>query len=181
MIRTRVGYAGGSKENPTYHNLAGHTETVEVDFDPAAVSYEELLAVFWRSHNPVSPPYSTQYKSVIFYHNEAQKKLAEESRAREAQRRDRIIQTEIQPFTGFYLAEDYHQKYYLQARPDLARELQAVYPDAGDFVNSTAVARLNGYVGGNGSPETLELEINSYGLSPEARQRLRDLVGRGVK
>jgi methionine-S-sulfoxide reductase len=172
-----VGYAGGSKENPTYHSLGGHSETVEIDYDPSRISYAELLDIFWRSHNPTSAPYSTQYKSAIFYHDEEQKRLAEESKADEEQKRSRIIQTEIIPFTRFYLAEDYHQKYYLRARPDLANELHAVYPDLTDYVNSTAVARLNGYIGGNGDRETLQRELDSYGLSSQGKQRLLDLVG----
>jgi len=177
VIRTRVGYAGGSKENPTYYDLGLHSETVQIDFDPSRISYQDLLDIFWRSHNPTSAPYSIQYKSIIFYHDEEQKRLAEESKALEEQSRGRKIQTEIVPFDRFYLAEDYHQKYYLRARPDLANELHAVYPDLNDYINSTAVARLNGYVGGNGDRETLQRELDSYGLSPQGKQRLLDLVG----
>ncbi len=176
MIRTRVGYAGGNKENPNYYDLGTHSETVQIDFDPTRVSYEELLAVFWHSHNPTSPPFSTQYKSVIFYQDEEQKRLAEESKAREEERLGKIIQTELVPFTEFHLAEDYHQKYYLRSRPDLGSELYAIYPDINDYTNSTALARLNGYVGGNGDIEMLQLEIDSYGLSPEGKQRLLNLV-----
>ena len=172
MIRTRVGYAGGSKENPTYYNLGDHTETVQIDYDPDQISYQELLDIFWNSHNAARPPLSTQYKSIIFYHNEEQKRLALESKARREAELNEPVLTEIVPYSEFYLAEDYHQKYYLSGVPDLKKELTAIYPDINDFINSTAVSRINGYVVGNGNMETLQAEIDSYGLSPAAKQRL---------
>ena len=110
MIRTRVGYAGGSQENPTYYKLGDHTETVEIDYDPNSISYEELLDIFWGSHNPARPALSVQYKSAIFYHNEDQKRLALESKERLEAELNMAILTEILPYSRFYLAEDYHQK-----------------------------------------------------------------------
>jgi len=172
VIRTRVGYAGGSKDNPTYYSLGDHTETVQIDYDPNRITYEELLNIFWDSHNAARPPISVQYKSAIFYHNEEQKRLALESKSRREAEQDITILTEIIPYTEFYIAEDYHQKYYLTNVPDLLKELTSIYPDSDDFVNSTAVARVNGYVGRNGSIENLEREIDSYALSPAAKQRL---------
>ena len=172
MIRTRVGYAGGSKDNPTYYNLGDHTETVQIDYDPTIISYEELLDVFWDSHNPARPSLSVQYKSIIFYHDGEQKRLALESKARREAELNATILTETVPYSRFYLAEDYHQKYYLNNVPDLKKEMAAIYPDVNDFVNSTAVARINGYVGGNGDIEILRQEIDGYGLSSAAKQRL---------
>ena len=176
MIRTRVGYAGGSKDNPTYYSLGDHTETVQIDYDPTVISYEELLAVFWDSHNPVRPPLSVQYKSIIFYHDEEQKRLALESKAHREAELDETIFTEVVSYSRFYLAEDYHQKYYLSNVPDLYKEFKAIYPDIGDFIDSTAVARVNGYVIGKRDIEVLRREIDSYGLSPSARQRLLSLA-----
>lgn len=75
MVQTVVGYAGGEKENPIYEDLGDHTETVEITYDPKQISYEELLAYFWRRHDPTAKQ-KTQYKSIIFYHDEAQKKAA---------------------------------------------------------------------------------------------------------
>ncbi len=172
MIRTRVGYAGGSKDNPTYYSLGDHTETLQIDYDPNRITYEALLDIFWNSHNAARQPLSVQYKSVIFYHDEEQKRLALESKSRHEAEQNITILTEFIPYPRFYLAEDYHQKYYLTNVPDLLKELTAVYPDVNDFVNSTAVARVNGYVGRNGSLENLKREIDSYGLSPAAKQRL---------
>lgn len=176
MVRTRVGYAGGSKVDPTYHSLGDHSETIQIDYDPAQISYGELLDVFWASHSPVSRPWSLQYASIIFYHNDEQKRLAEETREREVARLGAPIYTEIRPFSEFYLAEDYHQKYRLRGEPGLLQEFRAIYPDLQDFVDSTAVARANGYAGGHGTLATLEEELDSLGLSPEADHQLLEIV-----
>jgi peptide-methionine (S)-S-oxide reductase len=167
-----VGYAGGTKKHPTYHSLGDHTETVEVDYDPTKISYEDLLKVFWASHHPDAAPWSRQYMNVIFFHNDAQKRLAEASKAQVEAQTGRAVQTAILPFTGFTLAEDYHQKYYLRQTPALVQELSRYYPDPGDLVNSRAAARLNGYVAGFGSPAQLKEELPELGLSAEAGQHL---------
>ena len=151
MIRTRVGYTGGNKENPTYYSLGDHTESIEVDYDPGVVSYADLLKVFQQGHNPGSRSWSRQYMSAIFYHNEEQKKLAVESLEQEEARTHKKTYTEILPASRFYQAEDYHQKYYLRQRPELIRELKAIYPADDDFVNSTVAARLNSYLALKGS------------------------------
>jgi peptide-methionine (S)-S-oxide reductase len=172
VIRTRVGYSGGTKEHPTYRSLGDHTETVEVDYDPTQISYGDLLKVFWASHHPGSAAWSRQYMNVIFYHNDEQKRLAEESKAQVAAQTGKPVQTVILPFTGFTLAEDYHQKYYLRQTPALVQELSRYYPDPGDLVNSRAAARLNGYVAGYGSPAQLKEELPGLGLSAETGQHL---------
>ncbi len=101
-----------------------------------------------------------------------------ETRDRETAKRKSKILSEILSFTGFSLAEGYHQKYYLRQKPDLMKEFAAMYPDEGDFINSTAAARVNGYVAGYGAYATLLSEIGSLGLSPEANKKLLDLVYR---
>jgi methionine-S-sulfoxide reductase len=174
-----VGYTGGDKKDPTYYNLGDHTETLQLDFDPQQISYADLLEVFWKSHNPCDRPGSRQYMSAIFYHDEAQKKAALATRDREAAKRRSPITTAILPAKEFYLAEDYHQKYQLRQRSDLMREFRAMFPEEKDFVASTAAARVNGYLGGNGSPETLEKESAGLGLSAAATKKLIDLVKRG--
>jgi peptide-methionine (S)-S-oxide reductase len=118
--------------------------------------------------------------SIIYYHNEEQRQIAIASKEREESRLGRRIITEIIPFSEFYLAEDYHQKYYLRQEPGLFRELSAIYPDIGDFIDSTAVARLNGYVGGYGALETLEKELNNLGLSEAGKMRLQQIANRGL-
>ena len=176
MVRTRVGYAGGATKDPTYYNLGDHTETIQIDYNPTQISYEELLDVFWDSHNPVQRPWSRQYMSVVFYHNEEQKKLAMETRDSEAAKIQGEIFTEIVPASEFYLAEAYHQKYRLQQVPDLMKEFSVMYPADKDLVDSTAAARVNGYLGGYGTFEALQAELSSLGLSPEGSQKLLDIV-----
>jgi peptide-methionine (S)-S-oxide reductase len=176
VVRTRVGYAGGTSTDPTYHNLDGHAETVQVDYDPTRISYDELLNVFWKSHDPTVLPFSRQDQSIIFVHNEEQHRLALESKQQEEAKLGSIVTTEITPFTAFYLAEDYHQKYYLREIPELMADFKAMYPDADGFRDSTAAARVNGYVIGYGKPETLQKELVSYGLSQTGRKALLELA-----
>ena len=119
---TQVGYLGGTYENPNYEmvctGLTGHAEVVEVTYDPAQVSYEELLRVFWDNHNPTTlnrqgPDVGTQYRSAIFYHTPEQEEAARRSKAQleESGRYSRPVVTEITPASTFYRAEDYHQQY----------------------------------------------------------------------
>jgi methionine-S-sulfoxide reductase len=172
VVRTRVGYAGGSAENPTYRNLGGHAETIQIDYDPTQISYEDLLKVFWASHSPTAQPYSRQYASIVFYHDDEQKRAAIETKERQATERGNPIYTEVVPFTAFHLAEEYHQKYRLRSSPQFMDEFRAMYPDPNDLVNSTAAARVNGYLSGYGTSEALEAELDSLGLSAEAGEKL---------
>ncbi len=174
MVRTRVGYSGGTKKNPTYHALGDHSESIQVDFDPAQLSYESLLDIFWKAHDPGSKSWSRQYRTALFFHDEKQKKAALESAEREAARLKTKIQTEILPATEFYRAEDYHQKYFLRQDRLLMKEFQAMYPSGRDFMNSTAAARVNGYLGGYGNDAVWKEELNQLGLSEEARKKLLD-------
>lgn len=176
MVRTRVGYAGGSRANPTYREIGDHAETVQVDYDPAVISYDELLQVFWAAHSPTSRPWSSQYASMIFYHDEEQRRLAEQTRDAEAARGGGRIYTEIVPYERFYLAEEYHQKYRLQQWPELLAELRAVDPRAEDLLGSTAAARLNGYLGGNGDLAGLQAELEDLGLAAGDQERLLALL-----
>jgi peptide-methionine (S)-S-oxide reductase len=114
--------------------------------------------------------------SAIFYHSEEQKRLALQTRDREAIRLGLKIHTEILPAATFYPAEAYHQKYYLRQVPELIREYTALFSELDAFVSSTAVSRVNGYVGGNGSLESLMKEIASLGLSPAGSKRLAGIV-----
>ena len=147
-----------------------------MDFDPSVISYGKLLDVFWASHDPRERARRRQYMSAIFTHNDEQKNLALGTRDRETARRDRKIHTEILPATGFYLAEAYHQKYALRGRSELMKEYEALYPTFRDFLASTAVARVNGYVAGYGTCDALREELDGLGLSPAGRKRLENIV-----
>jgi len=136
------------------------------------------LEVFWRSHNPARRAGSQQYKAALFVHDVRQRELAEASKAALAAQKSAAIQTEILPASTFYLAEDYHQKYYLQHAPRLWAEIVKIYPEPAGWINSTAAARLNGYVGRCGTAAALAAEIESFGLSPAAQAELRQLAGR---
>lgn len=118
----RSGYAGGTKASPTYEEVCtgttGHAEVVEVTYDPARVSYDQLLDAFWKMHDPTTrnrqgPDVGTQYRSVIFYHDEEQRRAAESSRAKQNESglyRGPIV-TLVEAAGPFYEAEDYHQRY----------------------------------------------------------------------
>jgi methionine-S-sulfoxide reductase len=116
------GYTGGEKENPTYGEVSsgttGHYESIQVTYDPSKISYEELLDLFWKQIDPIDEggqfvDRGPQYRTAIFYHNDTQKKLAEESKAalEKSGKFDKPIVTEILPATEFYKAEEYHQDY----------------------------------------------------------------------
>lgn len=119
------GYAGGEIKNPTYEQVCsgdtGHAEVLQINYDPDKISYEELLEVFWKTHDPTTlnrqgNDIGTQYRSVIFYHNEAQKQLAEKYKKEldaSGAFNDPIV-TFIEPITEFYPAENYHQNYFLR-------------------------------------------------------------------
>ncbi len=121
VISTTVGYTGGHTKNPTYEEVSaggtGHAESVEIVYDPRKLAYEKLLAVFWHNVDPLTPEaqfcdHGHQYRTAIFYHDDTQRRLAEESKQRLAQRFGRPIATEIVAATTFYPAEEYHQRYH---------------------------------------------------------------------
>lgn len=178
MWRTRVGYAGGTAPGPTYRSIGDHTETLEVDYDPRIISFTELLEIFWASHRPVRPSFSRQYASLIFYRTDLERRLAQDSSAWAATGYGTAPATEILPYSGFNLAEDYHQKYRLQSAPDLALEMRAVYPETGPFTDSTAAAKINGWLGGNGRMADLRRDLDRLGLSPGAGRLLVSLATR---
>ncbi|MFC6998176.1 peptide-methionine (S)-S-oxide reductase [Rufibacter roseus] len=172
VIRTRVGYAGGSTENPTYRSLADHIETAQIDYDADLVSYEQLLQQFFLRHSPTAEPYKRQYTSAIFFKSTEQETAAKKAIKQAEERLGHSIRTELIPYHIFYLAEERHQKWKLRRAPELLSELSKIYPDFHAFNNSTAVARVNGYLGGNGNLERLIKEVASFGLSYPAQQLL---------
>lgn len=123
VSETVVGYTGGQTPNPTYEQVSsgttGHAEAIQITYDPQIVSYDQLISIYWRNIDPTVKDqqfydHGTQYRTVIFYHDEEQKKIAQESKDKlsASGRFKAPIVTEIQPATAFYPAEEYHQKYY---------------------------------------------------------------------
>ena len=122
---TTAGYCGGRTENPTYEDVCmdstGHAESVEIEFEPQEISYEELLKIFWNNHDPTTPnrqgpDIGTQYRSVVFYHTPEQQKIAMDMKNKlnliTKEKSQREIVTEIKPESEFYEAESYHQQYF---------------------------------------------------------------------
>ncbi len=174
-MRTRVGYAGGTTDSPTYRNIGNHTETIQVDFDPRRISYAELLEQFWQGHDATSPSWSRQYASLILYHDERQREEAQESKRAAERRTGFRLSTEIVAAGSFTRAEDYHQKYRLQGYTDFMDMLRQSHPAFRDLVDSTAAARLNGYLDGYGTEEQLRSEIHLLGLSDRLAEKLIEL------
>jgi len=135
-----------------------------------------LLNVFWESHDPTHQSFGKQYRNVLFYNSAAQKQAAEDSLKAIRAKTSGGIATPIEPAGSFTIAEDYHQKYLLRKSGGIYHDLRARYPDEKDFIASTAAARLNGYLGCNGSGEALQEEINILGLSSASQERLAEYV-----
>jgi len=181
VVRTRVGYAGGTTKEPTYHNLGDHIETIQIDYDPSKLSYEEMLEAFWNGHKPTRTVWKRQYESALFFHNEHQEKVARETSDKIFLNLGEKVHTEIIPFTKFYLAEMYHQKYHLQGYEELMAEYRSFYPSLGDFVNSTSAARINGFIGGYGDIPKFEEAFPLLGLSEGKKDFLKDITKRNQR
>ena len=153
VVKVESGYAGGGVPNPTYHQVCtgatGHAEVVQVTFDPTAISFREVLEVFFSTHDPTTlnrqgPDVGTQYRSAIYYHSPQQKQVAEQliAELNAAQIWSRPIVTEVAPFTTFYKAEEYHQGYF-QANPNQPYCQGVVAPKVAKF-RKQHLAKLKG-------------------------------------
>ena len=111
VVETQVGYSGGEEDNPVYEKLGGHAETIEVEFDPKKISFEEILEHFFAEHNPEIREIS-RYRSAIFYIGKDQRCEAEKAKAVFEKKIGRSVSTSIEPFGKFFRAEEYHQKYF---------------------------------------------------------------------
>lgn len=171
-MRTRVGYAGGTTKDPTYRRIGDHTEVFQVDFDPGVISFAQLLEVFWDVHAPCSGQWSTQYKAILFHHDDAQKQVAETSRKRLQERLGKPITTELKRLDRFYVAEDYHQKYGLRRNRILTADLMAIYKSEKAFADSTAATKVNAHLAGHLSYAELRDELAALGLRAVGARRL---------
>jgi len=150
--------------------MGDHTESIQIDFDPSKTTYENLLEIFWNSHNPCSDAGCRQYMSAIWYHNRAQKKAIKISKKALEKNRDKKVATVIHSLRPFTLAEDYHQKYYLRSHELLVTALGC--EDENAFVNSFGATRINAYVAGKGEMQQLLAEIDEFGITEEAKEYL---------
>jgi len=177
-LRTRVGYCGGKKAKPTYHDLGDHTEAFSLDYDPEVVSYEDLLERFWNGHRCNRNNSSRQYMNAVFYRSVEQKQLAEASRDRHAATVGTLpsnIATEILPVAEFTYAEGYHHKYYLTRYSEIRAFLEQAYPSAKQLADSTVATRLNAYLGSGVDRDwqSFLAELPDYGLPEEIENTLQ--------
>jgi len=171
--RTRVGYCGGTKAGPTYRKVCSDqafddwAEVIQLDFAPEEISYEDILAHFWTSHDASGGGGKRQYMSAIFAHGDAQGDAAERMlHARAAT--GRRVGTVVEPATDFYQAEAYHQKWLLQRKGGLFKALKISSVEGDDgLVDSKAAARLNVYAAGQLSPEETMASLKELSASGE--------------
>ena len=160
VVRTRVGYAGGTKPAPTYHDLGDHTEVFQVDYVPEKQSFVELLELVFRSHDPNRQTPTIQYQNIVFVATADQR----EALSTYLDANDLLgeaIETRIDPLSEFYPAEAYHQKHSLKSRKQLLTTFEtAGYVDA-DIRESAAAAKLNAYAAGRELPASHDLGIES--------------------
>lgn len=160
VVRTRAGYAGGSKQSPDYHSVGDHAETVEVEYDPSVISFHHLVEVFWLNHDPSQvfgqgPDVGPQYRSIIFTQNDEERELASASKAIQQQKSLHLVLTEILKLEVFYPAEAEHQKFELRRKPQLLKLLGDISDD--ELMTSVLATKLNGYAAGLCPPNMKKL------------------------
>jgi len=148
VVRTRVGYAGGTKRDPTYRSLGDHTEVFQVEFDPGTIAYRDLLEMVFNSHNPQHQTRKTQYQNVVLVATAAQQATLNEFLTTQGLTVDGIG-TRIEQLSRFYVAEDYHQKYKLRSVSSLMDTFEAAGYGDNELRESPIAAKLNGYAAGH--------------------------------
>ncbi|KAF5765886.1 putative peptide-methionine (S)-S-oxide reductase [Helianthus annuus] len=149
VVRTTVGYAGGSKSNPEYRSLGDHAESVQIEYDPRVINFRQLLEIFWSSHDSrqvfgQGPDVGNQYRSIIFINGTDESRLAASSKEREQTKsRSSIVTTQIQQLGTFYPAEPEHQKFELKRNPFLLQLIGNLAEE--ELEKSSLAAKLNGY------------------------------------
>lgn len=177
VLRTRSGYCGGDLLNPNYQNIGDHTEAVSIDYDPTIITYEDLLARFWRSIRCESNSSNKQYMKAIFFRDEEQQKLALKSLIEHAEKMgltQKEVATHILPVNTFTYAENYHQNYLLTRQYELRGFLEETYPSIEEFADSAVASRLNAYLGSGMSLDWKQFseELTSYGLPSGIEQAI---------
>lgn len=160
VLRTRVGYTGGTTENPTYYQIGDHSEAVQLDFDPELISYSELLQEALREGAFGQHSNNRQYRSAVFYHNPQQQTEAHAAGIQE-----------LEAAGIFTRAEEYHQKHFLQHGPE-AREFFARYPTSEAFTDATETARANAIASGRLNRDQIQALLPSLNISAATREML---------
>lgn len=155
VVRTRVGYAGGRKPDPTYHALGDHTEVLQIDIDPSVLTYRDVLDLVFRSHDPNTRVPKTQYRNVVFADGDDQRSVLDTFLDDRGLTDD--IATATETLDGFTVAEDYHQKHSLRAVPGLMDPFESAGYDDATLRESPAAAKLNGLAAGQDLPEDDDL------------------------
>ncbi|QKS71611.1 peptide-methionine (S)-S-oxide reductase [Paenalkalicoccus suaedae] len=173
-MRTRVGYAGGNAENPTYKEMGDHSETLQIDIDPSIITGEEVLDLFWDLHSGKQHGYrDRQYRSVLLYENNRQKEIAIERMKKWEKKKGHLIETEIAPLTSFTLAEDYHQKYRLKRYKKVTLSLLECFKTHEAFNHAMLTARLNGLASGVGTKAGIIKELKQSVHMPDQQEQLK--------
>ncbi|MCR8630242.1 peptide-methionine (S)-S-oxide reductase MsrA [Paenibacillus radicis (ex Xue et al. 2023)] len=180
IIRTRVGFAGGTKANPTYRQLGDHSETVEMDFDSGIIRLETILNMFWSSHNPINinDYKGRQYRSLVLFRDQEQHRVIQDVMRNSVEQGNGMPDTEVAPYTSFYPAKERHQKYYLKRYPDAIDKLKALFPSDEALTNATLAARLNGLAKGYTNMEKIINEIRTWRIYSEEQEEIIQLIQR---
>ncbi|MEK3883619.1 peptide-methionine (S)-S-oxide reductase MsrA [Paenibacillus sp. PL2-23] len=180
VIRTRVGYAGGQAESPTYREMGDHTETVQIVYDPGLLTLPQIASLFWDSHKPanINDYKGRQYQSLFFYEDDAQRadieSVLEFRMSRGLERPD----TEIALLEAFYPAEERHQKYYLKRFPRAMDMLLVWYGNEAALNGATLAARLNGLAKGYANMERIKREVAGWPMNEEERSAILEGISR---
>jgi peptide-methionine (S)-S-oxide reductase len=152
VVRTRVGYAGGTTPSPTYHDIGDHSEAVQVEYAPDVVSFADLVDLAVEEHSPLRQPGKRQYHNALFYGSPAERETIEE-RLTGLSVPTEDVETRVDPLTSFTLAETYHQKYHLRSKRAVLTSFEGAGYDDAAIRDSPAAAKLNAHVGGKRVPE----------------------------
>ncbi len=172
MIRTRVGYAGGTQDDPDYYNLGDHTECLRVEYDSEEVTYDELLREFWQRHDPIRQSPSRQYENLLLYASDRQRERINRSVCQYLDLDSETPATRIDSLDTFYPAEDYHQNYYLRSAETLK---SLVDGSSYNFVRSILATKLNAFAGNQLVAEKLKDQLCARGVDQECLVRLNSL------
>ncbi|KAF5269967.1 hypothetical protein FQR65_LT05766 [Abscondita terminalis] len=176
VLRTCVGYSGGTTSNPTYKSIGDHTEVIEIHFDPEGITYQQLLQMFWNNHEyGLTTKIKKQYASLILYHDNEQKEIAEQSMKEEKMKHSEEMCTEIKPAAIFYPAEEQVYVLMLQQHRDLCKVLMLT-PEL--LQKSHVAARLNGYVAGVGTQDALDKDLTSFKLEQKYVDYVKQVFAR---